>query len=183
VYVATRPGRGHQLHAGALRASGDVLWFLHADAEPHADGVVLIRRRHLDGAPGGFFGFRFTGPVTWYKQLLACLINCRVRFGVPYGDQGLFVARTAYDAVGGFADTPLFEEVPLVRKLRRRGTFEQVSASIGVSPRRWERDGWLRRSVANRMLALAYSLGVPPDRLVRSYRPLGPTDIEVDTDS
>lgn len=183
VYVGTRPGRGHQLHAGALRASGDVLWFLHADAEPHVDGVMLIRRRHLDGAPGGFFKFRFMGPPTWYKQLLAHLINYRARHGIPYGDQGLFVARTAYDAVGGFADTPLFEEVPLVRKLRRRGTFSQVEASIGVSPRRWERDGWLRRSVANRMLALAYSLGVPPSRLARRYRPPGPTEIDADSDS
>ncbi|MDP2324193.1 MAG: TIGR04283 family arsenosugar biosynthesis glycosyltransferase [Gammaproteobacteria bacterium] len=183
IYLGTRPGRGHQLHAGALRASGDVLWFLHADAEPHVDGVMLIRQRHLDGAPGGFFKFRFMGTSTWYKQLLAHLINYRARYGIPYGDQGLFVARAAYDAVGGFADTPLFEEVPLVRELRRRGRFAPVDASIGVSPRRWERDGWLRRSVANRMLVLAYSLGVPPNRLARRYRPLGPTEIDAEPDS
>ncbi len=183
IYVATRPGRGHQLHAGALRASGDILWFLHADAEPHADGVTLIRHHQRDGAPGGFFAFRFTGPVTWYKRLLAHLINFRTRYGIPYGDQGLFVARAAYDAVGGFADTPLFEEVPLVRKLRRRGSFAQVAASIGVSPRRWERDGWLQRSISNRLLALAYTLGVPPRRLARRYRPPGPTGFETDTDS
>jgi rSAM/selenodomain-associated transferase 2 len=183
IYVGTRAGRGHQLHAGALRASGDVLWFLHADAEPHADGVTLIRRRHRDGAPGGFFAFRFTGPATWYKRLLARLINYRARYGIPYGDQGLFVARTAYDAVGGFADTPLFEEVPLVRKLRKRGSFAQVAASIGVSPRRWERDGWLQRSIGNRFLALAYTLGVPPRRLARRYRPLKSTGFEADTDS
>jgi len=183
IYVGTRSGRGHQLHAGALRASGDILWFLHADAEPDADGVTLIRHRHRDGAPGGFFKFRFTGPVTWYKRLLARLINYRTRYGIPYGDQGLFVARTAYDAVGGFADTPLFEEVPLVRSLRKRGTFAPVAASIGVSPRRWERDGWILRSVSNRMLALAYALGVPPRRLARSYRPLGLAEFEADTDS
>ena len=178
VYVGTRPGRGHQLHAGALRASGDVFWFLHADALPPSDGVVLIRNRHLTGAPGGFFLFRFTGPATWYKRLLARMINWRTQFGTPYGDQGLFVARTAYDAVGGFADTPLFEEVPLVRALRGRGTFTRVAAAIGVSPRRWERDGWLWRSVGNRLLALAYMLGVPPRRLARRYQPLGPTELD-----
>lgn len=183
IYVGTRPGRGHQLHAGALRASGDVLWFLHADAEPHPDGVMLIRRRQLEGAQGGFFAFRFTGPATWYKQLLARLINYRARYGIPYGDQGLFVGRAAYDDAGGFADTPLFEEVPLVRKLRRRGQFSQVPASIGVSPRRWERDGWLQRSISNRMLAVAYMLGVPPSRLARRYRPLGTTALGADTDS
>ena len=178
VYVGTRPGRGHQLHAGALRATGDVFWFLHADAEPPSDGVALIRSRHLTGAPGGFFIFRFTGPATWYKRLLARMINWRTRFGTPYGDQGLFVARAAYDAAGGFADTPLFEEVPLVHALRGRGTFTHVAAAIGVSPRRWERDGWLWRSLGNRLLALAYMLGVPPRRLARRYQPLGPTEFD-----
>jgi hypothetical protein len=120
--------------------------------------------------------------VTWNKRVLARLINWRTRYGVPYGDQGLFVARADYDAVGGFADTPLFEEVPLVRGLRRRGAFVPVAASIGVSPRRWERDGWLRRSVGNRLLALAYSLGVSPRRLARRYQPLGPTKTDADSD-
>lgn len=183
VYVCTRAGRGHQLHAGALRASGDVLWFLHADAEPPEDGVTLIRSRHLSGAAGGFFTFRFAGEATWYKGLLAGLINWRTRFGTPYGDQGLFVGRVAYDAVGGFADTPLFEEVPLVRALRRRGEFTCLAAHIGVSPRRWERDGWLWRSAGNRLLALAYMAGVPPRRLARRYQPLGPTDHAEPADS
>lgn len=183
VYVGTRAGRGHQLHAGALRASGDVLWFLHADAEPPEDGVGQIRTRYLAGAAGGFFSFRFAGNVTWYKRALAQLINWRTRFGTPYGDQGLFVGRSTYDAVGGFADTPLFEEVPLVRALRQRGEFTRLAAEIGVSPRRWERDGWLRRSAGNRLLALAYMAGVPPRRLARRYQPLGPIDhAEPDSD-
>jgi len=177
VYVGTRAGRGHQLHAGALRASGDVLWFLHADAEPPEDGVTLIRARHLSGAAGGFFTFRFAGEATWYKHLLARMINWRTRFGTPYGDQGLFASRATYDAVGGFADTPLFEEVPLVRALRRHGRFTRVAANIGVSPRRWERDGWLWRSAGNRLLALAYMAGVPPRRLARRYQPLGPVEL------
>ncbi|MEQ1802114.1 MAG: TIGR04283 family arsenosugar biosynthesis glycosyltransferase [Gammaproteobacteria bacterium] len=177
VYVGTRAGRGHQLHAGALRASGDVLWFLHADADPPEDGITLIRSRHLAGAAGGFFTFRFSGEPTWYKRTLAGLINWRTRFGTPYGDQGLFAGRANYDAAGGFADTPLFEEVPLVRALRRRGRFTRLAAPIGVSPRRWERDGWLWRSAGNRLLALAYMAGVPPRRLARRYQPLGPTEL------
>lgn len=170
VYVQTSAGRGRQLHAGALQARGDVLWFLHADASPPANGLLLIRDRCATGAPGGFFGFRFTGPSTWYKQALAQLINWRTRWGIPYGDQGLFVSRLAYYGAGGFADLPLFEEVPLVRALRRRGNFSRVAADLGVSPRRWEQDGWLRRTLGNRLLALGYGLGVPPARLARTYR-------------
>lgn len=176
VYVNARRGRGHQLHAGALRASSDILWFLHADATPPDNALALIRAQHTASSAGGYFNFRFTGTGTWYKSALACLINLRARFGTPYGDQGLFAARSAYDAAGGFADVPLFEEVPLVRALRRQGSFACMPAGIGVSPRRWERDGWIRRTLANRLLALGYTLGISPYRLARRYQPLNATD-------
>ncbi len=176
IYVSARRGRGHQLHAGALRASGDILWFLHADATPPANAIALIRAQHTAGSAGGYFGFRFTGRDTWHKSALARLINLRARFGTPYGDQGLFAARAAYDAAGGFADVPLFEEVPLVRALRRHGSFACMPAEIGVSPRRWERDGWIRRTLGNRLLALGYALGIPPHRLARRYQPLSDED-------
>jgi rSAM/selenodomain-associated transferase 2 len=176
MYVSTRRGRGHQLHAGALRASGDILWFLHADAVPPDNALALIRAQYTTGSAGGYFSFRFTGTDTWYKSTLAQLINLRARFGTPYGDQGLFASRTAYDAAGGFADVPLFEEVALVRTLRRQGSFACMPADIGVSPRRWERDGWIRRTLGNRLLALGHALGIPPQRLARRYEPLGGPD-------
>lgn len=171
-YCTSPSGRGIQLHAGALRARGDVLWFLHADALPAADAQQVIAA-HLDnGHNGGWFGFSFTGPASWYKTVLAGLSNLRAKIGIPYGDQGLFARRDAYLHSDGFAQIPLFEEVQLVRSLRRAGRFRAAPASIGVSPRRWERDGWLRRSLANRCLALAFSAGVAPDRLASLYRPV-----------
>lgn len=176
VYVSTRRGRGHQLHAGALRASGDILWFLHADAMPPVNAIALIRAQHTAGSAGGYFAFRFAGTDTWYKSGLAQLINLRARFGTPYGDQGLFASRVAYDTAGGFADVPLFEEVPLVHALRQQGSFACMPAEIGVSPRRWERDGWIRRTLGNRLLAIGYALGIPPHRLARRYQPLSGGD-------
>ena len=87
-----------------------------------------------------------------------------------YGDQAIFATRAAYAATPGFAAAPLFEEVPLVRGLRRVGRFAAVSDVIEVSPRRWERDGYLQRTLVNRMLALGYSLGISPERLASWYR-------------
>jgi rSAM/selenodomain-associated transferase 2 len=170
VYLSTSPGRGHQLDAGANHASGNVIWFLHADCRPPTSAVDRIRSRISEGAIGGYFRFQFTGKVTWYKRLLAWLINLRSRIGVPYGDQGLFIRRSHYSDIGGFPDTPLFEEVPLVKAARRNGRFVQLAVPIGVSPRRWERDGWLRRTLANRMLALGYTMGISPVTLARHYQ-------------
>lgn len=167
--LQTAAGRGHQLNVGAAATRGDVLWFLHADALPPEQCISLIERTMMPGVVGGFFRFRFAGPVTWYKNALQWLINLRTQIGIPYGDQGLFAERNVFFAVGGFAEAPLFEEVPLVRGLRRAGTFRNIDASIGVSCRRWERDGWLRRSLANRLLALGYALGITPEVLARRY--------------
>jgi rSAM/selenodomain-associated transferase 2 len=170
VYLSTSPGRGHQLDAGARRASGDVIWFLHADCRPPTSAVDRIRSEISDGAIGGYFRFQFTGKTTWYKRLLAWLINQRSRIGIPYGDQGLFIRRSRYADIGGFPDTPLFEEVSLVKAARRNGRFVQLAVPMGVSPRRWERDGWIRRTLANRMLALGYTAGISPATLARHYQ-------------
>ena len=171
VYLRTRPGRGHQLHTGANCATGEVIWFLHADSHPPVSGIASIRREIAAGAIGGYFRFRFMGKVTWYKQLLASFINIRARFGVPYGDQGLFIRNSNYMAMGGFRDAPLFEEVSLVKAARGLGNFVEIATPIGVSPRRWEQDGWFRRTLENRLLALGYMLGISPQTLSRRYRP------------
>jgi rSAM/selenodomain-associated transferase 2 len=170
-YVASRPGRGHQLRVGAERAGGRILWFLHADAQPPPGAAALVRAAVRPGAAGGSFRFRFDGPRTVTRRFLELSIALRSRLGgVPYGDQGLFFTREAYALAGGFADEPLFEEVPLVRSVRRLGRFVVLQQAIGVSSRRWERDGWLRRTLENRLLAIGYMLGVPPRTLARRYR-------------
>jgi rSAM/selenodomain-associated transferase 2 len=170
ICLNTRAGRGHQLHSGALRASGNVIWFLHADAEPTQDAIESIRRAVRAGSIGGYFKFHFIGQRAWYKSVIARLINIRCRFGTPYGDQGLFIRKSDYMQAGGFPDTNLFEEVPLVRAARSAGLFVQLDAPIGVSPRRWERDGWIRRTLGNRLLAIGYMLGLSPNTLARYYR-------------
>lgn len=172
VYIEARPGRGYQLRLGAEAARGPLLWFLHADAEPPIEAVERIRRVVRDGAVGGYFRFRFAGPRTWTKEILERLVALRNRAGgVPYGDQGLFFTRQAYEAAGGFAAQPLFEEVPLVRGARRFGSFVALQDAIGVSARRWERDGWIRRTLENRALAVGHALGIPPRILARRYHP------------
>src|ERR1700730_2150900 len=87
-----------------------------------------------------------------------------------YGDQGIFVSCAAYDASPGIGPQPLFEEVALVRALKRTRRFVAVPLSMTVSERRWQRDGLLRRTLRNRSLALAYVLGIDPVTLARWYR-------------
>jgi rSAM/selenodomain-associated transferase 2 len=169
--VAASANRGAQLDAGARAATGRVLWFLHADAAPAAGAVAAIIAAVEGGAESGCFRFEFTGQRRWWMPMLERMIALRIAAGgMVYGDQGIFTTRAAYAAAGGFIHAPLFEEVGLVRALRARGTFVRLPLALGVSPRRWERDGWWRRSLHNRWLALCYMSGVSVPELARRYR-------------
>lgn len=171
-YLETAPNRGLQLALGACVATADVLWFLHADSRPGPGASRALLDAIDTGAESGCFAFAFADADGWRPRLLAALTNARVgRGGTPYGDQGLFATREAYFACGGFALTPLFEEVTLVKKLRRRGTFRCLAEPIGVCPERWQRDGWLRRGFGNRWLALCHACGAAPEQLAKTYWP------------
>ena len=168
-YLASGACRGEQMDRGARAAANEVLWFLHADSTPRPESIAVISAHMSPGTVGGWFRFVFENERCWQAYFLAFLINLRARAGTPYGDQGLFMRRDAYRQAGGFPPRGLFEEPPLVRRLRKSGRFAPVPAALGVSARRWKRDGWFRRSLRNRLLALAYILRRSPDDLARDY--------------
>jgi rSAM/selenodomain-associated transferase 2 len=174
-WLPASPCRGGQLRLGAGHARHSILWFLHADAQLQGNPLPELRAAIDAGAVGGYFAFRFSGKVCWQSRLLEQLIAWRNHFGVPYGDQGIFVEASAYHACGQHSPLPLFEEVELVKQLRRLGRFERIAHGLKVDPRRWQRDGWWRRSLHNRLLALAYFFGVPPTHLARRYNRANPT--------
>ncbi len=168
-WLPASPNRGEQLRMGAAQAQGEVLWFLHADAQMQGNPLPLLMAAVKQGAVGGYFRFRFSGESSWRVRLFEQLVSWRNRLGTPYGDQGLFAQRSAYFAAGQHAPWPLFEEVPLVKNLRAAGRFQQIDNGLLISPRRWQRDGWWRRALRNRVLVLGYWLGVSPERLARWY--------------
>lgn len=170
LWVPGEPCRGRQLRAGAALARGDALWFLHADVRLPPNPLMAMERAFERDMVGGYFRFRFDAPRAWPALLLEPAIALRCRIGVPYGDQGLFMTRRAYIEAGGHSPWPLFEEVALVRGLRRLGRFQSLREPLFIDPRRWHRDGWWRRTWVNRNLALAFARGVEPDRLAARYR-------------
>ncbi len=169
-WLASEPCRGKQLLAGAAAAQGDTLWFLHADARLPQDPVTVMELALTKGAIGGYFRFRFDVPRAWPAFFLEPAIALRCRSGIPYGDQGLFMSKQVYIEAGGHAPWPLFEEVPLVKGLRLSGRFVALREPIFVDPRRWQRDGWWRRTWENRKLALAFMRGSAPHELAARYR-------------
>ncbi|MET0657473.1 MAG: glycosyltransferase, partial [Steroidobacteraceae bacterium] len=168
-WIASAPGRGVQLASGVRAASSEILWFVHADCLPATDAVGSIREVIAAGAHGGYFRFRFGGRRGVVQRVLECCIAWRCRIGMVYGDQGIFVRRTAYAASPGFRAEPLFEEVALVRALKASRRFVGLHSPMAVSPRRWQRDGFMQRTAMNRMLATSHALGVRASTLAQWY--------------
>jgi rSAM/selenodomain-associated transferase 2 len=164
-------GRGPQMNAGARAASADALLFLHADAELPADARVWIERTLADPtvACGAFrvrtvadAGRNWLGPILRLADLRSHVTR------VPYGDQALFVRRALFEAVGGFPDAPLMEDVELVHRLRRHGRVVVVPATVRVSGRRFLAHP-LRATLAMWIFPTLYRLGVPARVLARLY--------------
>jgi len=171
--VHSRASRGLQLDTGAAETAtaADILWFVHADAHLPQDACSSVVAAVSRGAAGGCLRFRFAGRRSVVKRVLERLIRIRIACGgIAYGDQALFCTRQAYASSGGFPHQQLFEEVRVVRHLQRTRGFVTLDTPVYVSCRRWERDGWMRRTLHNRWLALRHTLGARPEALARAYR-------------
>jgi rSAM/selenodomain-associated transferase 2 len=167
--VAPR-GRARQMNAGARQAGGDVLLFLHADTWLPDGAPAAIAAALADpGAVGGRFDVRFDSGRR-VLGLVAGLMNARSRAtGICTGDQAIFVRRADFEAVGGYPDIPLMEDIELCRRLKRRGRLAALRARVTTSARKWEREGPLRTIGLMWALRLLHFCGVAPARLHRWY--------------
>ena len=168
--IRSPAGRGRQLNAGARTTAAELLFFLHADSTlPPGWYPALL------GLPpttaGGWFRFALEADV-WQARLLEWLVALRVRaLRLPYGDQGIFVRRELFEKLGGFQEWPLMEDVEFVRRLVKAGPVVAIPLPLRTSARRWQADGWIRRSLRNAALVTLYLAGVRPARLARWYEP------------
>ncbi len=177
VFVAPR-GRAAQMNAGARAASGAILLFLHADTLLPAGAAGSVRKAvGVDGAVGGAFRVRLgTSPEASparraLLRLTARMINLRARcFRAYTGDQGIFVARRAFDEIGGYPEIPLMEDVEMSRLLARRGRTALLPAAVVTSARRWESRGPVRTILLMWALRLSHRFGLSPARCARIYR-------------
>ena len=169
--LVSPPGRAVQQNHGAGEATGDVVLFLHADCLLPADAAAKAEQALGDSrVVGGAFRQRIDADG-WLYRLLEHGNAWRARWRqVPYGDQGLFVRRECFEAVGGFPVVPLMDDVMLSRALRRLGRLEFLEGPLVVNARRWKKQGVVRQTLRNWFLLAAWRCGVSLERLAGFYR-------------
>lgn len=162
-------GRARQMAAGAGATRHPILWFVHADTliPDQADTLIMAALQHRGW---GRFDVRLSGrhPLLRAVERLMNWRSCLS--GIATGDQGIFLTRRRFEAVGGMPQLPLMEDVELSRRLRRHGRPACLRGPLVTSSRRWEQHGVLRTILLMWSLRAAYALGVDAARLARWYR-------------
>jgi rSAM/selenodomain-associated transferase 2 len=168
--ISAPRSRALQMNAGAARACGDVLLFLHADTRlPEDANHVVLNGLQRSGRAWGRFDVRIDGrhPLL---PLVAWLMCVRSRMtGIATGDQAIFVRREAFHAAGGFPAIPLMEDIALSKELKRVSRPLCLRESVVTSGRRWEKNGILRTIFLMWRLRLAFFFGADAKALAHRY--------------
>ncbi|NUR05214.1 MAG: glycosyltransferase family 2 protein [Streptomyces sp.] len=163
-------GRARQMNEGARHCTGDVLWFVHADTAVEPAALGQLRACLADPhVVGGGLNLRFDRRTPGL-DFLARTSNARARrLHHVFGDQAMFIRRTVFDALGGFPDLAVMEDLEMSRRLHRLGRLCVLPAVSTASSRRFTEHGTWRMIAFMQYLKVLYFLGVEPERIRRRY--------------
>ena len=172
VKIISGKGRARQMNYGALRASGDILLFLHADTLLPKGAFAMITAAMIIGrfVAGAFdLGIDTTRRIFRITEKYVFLRTRLTR--IPFGDQAIFIRREYFEKIGGYKDIPLMEDVEIMGRIRKSGNrICIIPARVLTSPRRWEKEGILISTFRNWTLQMLYALGVSPEQLQKYYQ-------------
>ena len=169
-FIQSRKGRGLQMNMGASAASGDILLFLHTDTILETGWAAEILSVLEDtSVSGGALTFSIRSPL-WKYRTVEAWVKLRCKFcSLPYGDQAIFVRKSAFDLIGGYRNIPLMEDVDFIGRLKKLGTIVILNKKAITSERRWSKKGLIKTAAINQLIMLLYRFGVNPCRLARIY--------------
>ncbi len=169
--VRSLRGRGRQMNEGASRAAGDILLFLHADSSVRTGDIPKIESDcHRMGLVGGCLRQVIDAPGFLYRWI-ALAGNARARFtNIFYGDQGIFVRKDVFEAMKGFPEVSLCEDVMMSRLLRRKGRVVPLAYPVRASARRWQKQGVWKTFLLNVRIYATLAAGGDPSRFASFYK-------------
>ena len=167
--LTSPPGRAIQMNHGAAHAGGDILLFLHADVLLPPDALNAIEKSCEESrVVGGNLSIVYDGD-SFTSRVFTLVNRWRRPFGIFYGDSGIFMRRSVFEAMEGYRVLPLMEDYDFARRLVRRGRTVCLDQLLWVSARRWEEYGLMRTLAAWVTLHFCYYLRIPPRLWSRFY--------------
>lgn len=173
-FIKAPRGRAKQMNAGAQKARGEWLIFLHADTilPPDSFRAFLKTARNFSRLNSGAFTFRIENRK-WIYRYLEFYVGLRSKLlKLPFGDQAIFIKRRLFQELGGYReDFPLMEDVEIVQRLNKQEGFAILNFPVYTSARRYETEGFFKRGLGNLYLQWLYRRGVHPEKLAAMYYP------------
>jgi len=169
--IQSDPGRAVQMNKGAVQASGDILWFLHADSMISENAIKNIQfNLNEQNKDWGRFNIKLSG-LHYMFRIIEKIINFRSCLSsIATGDQGIFIKRKVFDDVGGYSNIPLMEDIDISKKLRAQSRSVCIKETLTTSSRRWEKNGILSTILLMWRLRFLYWLGISADKLASQYK-------------
>jgi len=171
--LQSQRGRAQQMNAGAeaaIAGGADVLLFVHADSElPDSADHLIDAALRTSGRVWGRFDVRIDGPPM--LGIVSAMMNLRSRLtGICTGDQAIFVTRSAFEQLSGFASIALMEDIEFSKRAKRISRPAAIRTRLLTSGRRWQKQGVWRTIVLMWRFRAAYFFGADPQRLAQRYR-------------
>jgi rSAM/selenodomain-associated transferase 2 len=164
-------GRGRQMNAGAAYATGSILVFLHADTFLPTNALLLIQKTLQNNQlVGGAFTLKIQSPK-FFLKIIAAISTFRSQITrAPYGDQVIFLRKSYFDAVRGYQDIPLMEDVELMRRIKKKkGEIIILPTPVITSDRRWNQEGLYYTALRDTIIIFLYWCGMPAEKLAKFY--------------
>jgi rSAM/selenodomain-associated transferase 2 len=171
VFKSYKRSRAVQMNIGAQNAKGDVLYFIHADCLPPISYLDDVEQTFTEGYALGCyrynfdnqrFIFRINGFFTRFKPLW-----CRG------GDETLFIKKKYFEQLHGYDESYcIMEEYDFIRRARAVFSFKIIPKYALVSARKYDSNSWLRVQIANLMAFNMFRLGIPSEKIARTYKQL-----------
>ncbi|CAN5443546.1 TIGR04283 family arsenosugar biosynthesis glycosyltransferase [soil metagenome] len=171
VVVSEHAGRGKQMNTGAKNATGNILYFLHADSIPPVGFVEDILEKINSGDIAGCYRLRFDYDH-WFLKANAWFTRFNVN-AVRFGDQSLFVRKSVFEAIGGFReDLTIMEDQEIIHRIRKKGRFAVIAGYVTTSARKYRVNGVYRMQGIFFYIYFAYVFGASQQKLVAIYKKL-----------
>ena len=168
--IKCKPGRARQMNAGAKKATGSLLLFMHADSKLTKKSFVRMKKRMTPTeTAGGAFSLQIESKKTSLK-VISLLATWRAKYlNIVYGDQAIFVRNDIFQKMGGFSPLPICEDLDFFRRLGQQGEIILLKEKTHTSARRWKKEGILYTTLRNITIGSLFLLGFSPQTLSKWY--------------
>ncbi len=168
ILVRSEQGRGYQCNAGAIRASADVLLFLHVDTRLPPGAFTQLRLFFQDDKVNvGVFRLALDIKHPFLNLYARC--NRFDSVLTRFGDQVIVIRKSFFFNIDGFPNWPLYEDVRLLQKARKRTHIYLFPGTAVTSARRFVENGIVRQCCRDLWYMLNYVAGVSPSQLAVKY--------------